>query len=81
MSTGQDLLGNNMFAYCGNSPVNYIDSAGMRREHFELSVYEREHTMADSVPEPIDNTLELSVLRKLEENGFALYNGVPVFVG
>ena len=29
VSTGQGLLGNNMFAYCGNNPVNYIDSLGL----------------------------------------------------
>ena len=27
-STGQGLLGNNMFAYCGNNPVNYADPKG-----------------------------------------------------
>lgn len=31
-STGQGLLGNNMFAYCGNNPVVYEDdSGGMRK--------------------------------------------------
>ena len=28
VSTGQDILGNNMFAYCGNNPVNYDDTSG-----------------------------------------------------
>ena len=27
-STGQGLLGNNMFAYCGNNPVMYCDDTG-----------------------------------------------------
>ena len=27
-STGQGLLGNNMFAYCGNNPLNYSDPSG-----------------------------------------------------
>ena len=27
-STGQDILGNNMFAYCNNNPVIYRDSSG-----------------------------------------------------
>ena len=27
-STGQGVLGNNMFAYCGNNPVNKVDPAG-----------------------------------------------------
>lgn len=28
LSTGQGLLGHNMFAYCGNNPVNRIDPSG-----------------------------------------------------
>ena len=28
VSTGQGLIGNNMFAYCGNNPVNYVDYSG-----------------------------------------------------
>ncbi len=28
VSTGQGLLGNNMFAYCLNNPTNYVDSSG-----------------------------------------------------
>ena len=28
VSTGQGLLGNNMFAYCGNNPVNRVDPTG-----------------------------------------------------
>lgn len=28
ISTGQGMLGNNMFAYCGNNPVNYKDPSG-----------------------------------------------------
>lgn len=28
VSTGQGLLGNNMFAYCLNNPVNSVDSSG-----------------------------------------------------
>ena len=28
VSTGQGLLGNNMFAYCGNNPTNCFDSSG-----------------------------------------------------
>ena len=27
-STGQGIIGTNMFAYCGNDPINYFDSSG-----------------------------------------------------
>ena len=27
-STGQDIIGHNMFAYCGNSPANFSDETG-----------------------------------------------------
>ena len=27
-STGQGIIGNNMFAYCNNNPVNYVDITG-----------------------------------------------------
>ena len=30
--TGQGLLGNNMFTYCLNNPVNYLDSSGTKSE-------------------------------------------------
>ena len=29
--TGDSVLGTNMFAYCGNNPLNYLDSTGSRR--------------------------------------------------
>ena len=32
-STGQGLIGNNMFAYCGNNPVMRIDADGKRWEY------------------------------------------------
>ena len=31
-ATGQGILGNNMFAYCGNNPVLYRDTQGTRHE-------------------------------------------------
>ena len=29
VSTGQDIIGFNMFAYCGNNPINRADPSGM----------------------------------------------------
>ena len=37
-STGQGVLGNNMFAYCGNCPVNKADYSGTIAEHIIYSV-------------------------------------------
>ena len=31
-STGQGILGNNMFAYCGGNPIVYSDDTGSRRD-------------------------------------------------
>lgn len=37
VSTGQGLIGNNMFAYCGNNPIMYADPTGSSRlSPFEL---------------------------------------------
>ena len=36
VSTGQGILGNNMFAYCLNNPINYVDSNGTNPEIAEL---------------------------------------------
>ena len=32
VSTGQGLIGNNMFAYCNNNPVMYVDPTGTNWE-------------------------------------------------
>ena len=38
VATGQGLLGNNMFAYCGNSPVNHADPSGTVTENTIFAV-------------------------------------------
>ena len=32
VSTGQGLLGHNMYAYCGNNPISYVDISGTNAE-------------------------------------------------
>ena len=32
-TTGQGLMGNNMFAYCNNNPVNFRDDTGTRMDY------------------------------------------------
>ena len=45
-STGQGILGNNMFAYCGNNPVVYYDPAGNERISFHYNQFDR-HSGSD----------------------------------
>ena len=40
VSTGQGIVGNNMFVYCGNNPVNRADTTGMFFKELFLNVYE-----------------------------------------
>ena len=46
MSTGQGLLGNNMFAYCGNNPVNCYDPSGNAYQgiYSQINYSEFEHS-------------------------------------
>ena len=37
-STGQGILGNNMFAYCGNNPICYADNSGYRMEYIDAEM-------------------------------------------
>jgi len=39
ISTGQGLLGYNMFAYCGNNPVSRADPDGERMEHRDMTIW------------------------------------------
>ena len=41
VSTGQGLLGNNMFAYCLNNPVNHHDQNGMFPLEVAMELFER----------------------------------------
>jgi len=34
VSTGQGIIGNNMFTYCGNNPIMYCDFCGMCRQYW-----------------------------------------------
>ena len=38
VSTGQGILGNNMFAYCGNNPISRIDSLGSSWKDFLIDL-------------------------------------------
>ena len=38
VSTGQDILGTNMFAYCLNNPVNMLDKSGSCARFVEMII-------------------------------------------
>ena len=54
-STGQGILGHNMFAYCGNNPVNRVDPSGLFWKELKQwfnDTWERIVEWAKEVPEP-----------------------------
>ena len=69
-STGQGLLGNNMFAYCGNNPINRVDYAGERYVE-----YNGELIGSGKIDLALVYPEELAVLNT---TGFSLYNNIPV---
>ena len=60
-STGQGILGNNMFAYCGNNPVNYCDPAGEAYTDIYAVCYGEDHLR------DITEELNKAMLRHAEE--------------
>ena len=68
VSTGQGLLGNNMYAYCNNNPVMYVDPNGNWPEWIEKWItdfenYDKNNTDIDKV---------------YHSNHFSSYNGTLV---
>ena len=57
-STGQGIIGFNMFAYCGNSPLCYADSSGTRRELIAMSTYDIINVPPVTVPQIADTPAE-----------------------
>ena len=51
VSTGQDILGTNMYAYCGNNPVSREDSTG----HLWSELWEFVRTAASEIGAAISN--------------------------
>lgn len=81
VSTGQGLLGNNMFVYCNNSPIMLIDPAGewsikKALTDFACGVVSFEIGMiADAINYSKSNT---DVTKVYESNYFSSYNGALV---
>ena len=68
VSTGQGILGNNMFTYCGNNPINFADRYGTRREYVRdfdgISVIpsETDQQNEDSTSDPLVETTRQELL-------------------
>ena len=54
-STGQGILGNNMFAYCLNNPANYCDSTGTKVDIWPI-------LFGDHVPGYIHKTVQAHII-------------------
>ena len=78
-STGQGLLGNNMFAYCGNNPISRYDPAGKR--YFEASPYYSSGESNSFSPQPNAPAMsaEEVVRQELRTSGHSTYKGAHVF--
>ena len=80
-STGQSILGYDMYVYCGNNPISNLDSDGYRYvaahrledETSEERSISCQHQNRISRPSP-----EESALMRLENSGVTTYNNVPV---
>ncbi len=81
-STGQGILGNNMYAYCGNNPISRLDSSGQFWEivvaviafaagyvwsSCEVKENERVNKELESLPEP-SKDISKSFRKTLREN-------------
>jgi len=76
-STGQGILGNNMFAYCNNNPVILSDSTGNRPfselERFgevSLPVPHKRNSNATPVSEPSSSSTSFAVMLGVNMNVF-----------
>ncbi len=89
-STGQGLLGNNMFAYCLNNPVNMIDSSGHLPQWLEdvvdwvdENIYSGTRDIVDKLEEDYNNfNLGNTDINDLKQaNYFSAYKNTFVIKG
>ena len=78
-STGQGILGNNMFAYCGNNPVNYTDPTGQFLESILGFISEAATEAGNALREMKSAFAALGTLSV--SDGFLLYGDVIAAVG
>ena len=83
-STGQGLTGNNMFAYCGNNPVNYVDPTGCLSQFFkDIADWIINNPIVDfgkDIAEDIENydASNQSEEKVIKSNYFSNYKGILV---
>ena len=75
VSTGQGILSNNMFAYCGNNPVIRIDPTG---ENFKDWLKDAWADVCDFFVETYECLTNTDADAVLEAEHLAFYKGVPV---
>jgi RHS repeat-associated protein len=78
VSTGQSLLGNNMFAYCNNNPVRYSDPTGERFCDWLKSSLGDVCDFIVTAYEYESNSDIETAKNNLDKDGFTYYKGVPV---
>jgi predicted GIY-YIG superfamily endonuclease len=67
VTTGQGLLGNNMFTYCNNNPINSADCTGTLPVIFNED-YAGSNCTATAIPVPIPIPLPYPVLNGIEDD-------------
>ena len=77
-STGQGILGNNMFAYCGNNPVIFADYSGTRRFPCNICINDGGTVSVEDANEAEPEQELQEEFTILNTNGISLYKGVPV---
>ena len=75
-STGQGLLGNNMFAYCGNNPVICYDPDGKR--YVALPDVGSSSPKKATQASHITKTPEEIALDEMRDSGMSFYRGAPL---
>ena len=66
-----------MFAYCGNSPVSYVDPSGYLFVPYDTLPGWTEDPSENSSPESRQSLGEIEIT-VLKAKGISVYNGVPV---
>ena len=79
VSTGQGILGNNMFTYCGNNPVNRMDPTGEKFIDWLSNTWNGICDFFVGAYEYVTNSDEDTAKNNLINDGFTFYKGVPVF--